>query len=109
MFNSTSELLQTLSYYLRHEAERERIVRNARALTLRRHLWSHRAATLASHVSRALGRRRRAAVRAGEPPPLERRKAATPAIAPVALGAAAPFECSLRRASFECRLRNASR
>lgn len=54
MFNTTDELLGTLQYYLEHEEERERLVRNARALALRRHLWRHRAATLARHVRGAL-------------------------------------------------------
>ena len=54
MFNTTSEFLETLSHYLEHEAERERLVRNARALALRRHLWPHRAATFARRARAAL-------------------------------------------------------
>ena len=46
MFNSTDELLERITYYLSHEHERERIVLNARALGLSRHLWVHRAESL---------------------------------------------------------------
>ena len=54
MFNSTTELISTLMYYLQHEHERERLVRNARALALRRHLWGHRAGLLVRSARTAL-------------------------------------------------------
>ncbi len=56
--NGTDEAVAQIRYYLAHEEERERIVRNARSLALRRHLWRHRAATLARHVRGALRTRK---------------------------------------------------
>ena len=54
MFNTTDEFIAVVIYYLEHEDERERIVRNARDLALRRHLWDHRASLLVRSIRSAL-------------------------------------------------------
>ena len=53
MYSSNDELRSRIRYYLTHEAERRRVVKSARELTLKLHSWEARARFITAVVERA--------------------------------------------------------
>ena len=54
MFSSSAEYMDVVMYYTRHEATRQKIVRQAHELALKNHTWFSRASTFVAAVSNAM-------------------------------------------------------